>query len=186
MVPKNYLPVYLWDSSDSSDSNDSSDSSDNSDCSDSSDSSNSSENSNCDETQKLKLWQNSKTQTVTKCDITQKLQIVTKLKNSNYDKTQKLKLWQNSKNQIVTYFSKNNQLDTSTSVWCVQGSFSQTCDVYWRGIETSKGWFSKKNICPTIGNAHTPKQLKLRSWNFCRLFSQSGQRTKKGFLALTV
>ena len=32
----------------------------------------------------------------------------------------------------------------------------------------------QKNICPTIGNAHTPKQLKLRSWNFCRLFPQSG------------
>ena len=30
----------------------------------------------------------------------------------------------------VTYFSKNNQLDTSTSAWCVQGSFSQSCDVF--------------------------------------------------------
>ena len=38
--------------------------------------------SNCDKTQKLKLWggKNSKTQTVTK------------VKNSNFDKTQKLKL----------------------------------------------------------------------------------------------
>ena len=30
----------------------------------------------------------------------------------------------------VTYFIKNNQLHTLTSVWCVQGSFSQSCDVY--------------------------------------------------------
>ena len=41
-------------------------------------------NSNCDKTQKLKLWQNSKTQ------------IVTKLKNSNCYKTQNCKFWQNS------------------------------------------------------------------------------------------
>ena len=88
-------------------------------------------NSNCDKT---KI-----TQVVTKL----KNQIVTKLKKSNCDKTQKIKLRQNSKNQIVivvivtvvtvivrvTSFSKNNQLDTSTSVWCVQGSFSQPCDV---------------------------------------------------------
>ena len=37
----------------------------------------------CDQTETLKLWQNSMTQ------------IVTKLKNSYGDKTQKLKLWQN-------------------------------------------------------------------------------------------
>ena len=48
-------------------------------------------NSNCDKTQKLKLWQNSQNQ------------IVTTLKNSNFDKktknkiVTKLKLWQNSK-----------------------------------------------------------------------------------------
>ena len=44
-------------------------------------------NSNCDKTQKHKLWQ---TQIVTNCDKTQKfklwpIQIVTKLKNSNAD-----------------------------------------------------------------------------------------------------
>ena len=56
----------------------------------------------------LKLWQNSKTQFVTKpkkfkCDKTIiKTQIVTKLKKSNCDKTQKLKLWQYSKTRIVT------------------------------------------------------------------------------------
>ena len=41
-------------------------------------------------TQKLKLWQNSKTL------------VLTKLKYLNFDKTQKLKLWQKSKTQIVT------------------------------------------------------------------------------------
>ena len=43
-----------------------------------------------DKTQKLKLWQNSKTQIVT----TQELKLG---KNSNCDKTHKLKLGQNSK-----------------------------------------------------------------------------------------
>ena len=43
-----------------------------------------------DKTQKLQLWQNSKTQ------------IMVSLKNSNCEKTQKHKLWQNSKTQIVT------------------------------------------------------------------------------------
>ena len=47
-------------------------------------------NSNCDQTPKLKLWQNSKTQ------------IFTKLKNSNSDKTQKLNLCHNANTQIVT------------------------------------------------------------------------------------
>ena len=60
------------------------------------------------------MWQNSKTQIVTKenkssCDKTKnnqivtesktiffyKTQIVTKLRNKNYDKTQIIKLWQN-------------------------------------------------------------------------------------------
>ena len=55
-------------------------------------------NSNCCKTQKVKLWQNSKTQ------------IVSKLKNYNCDRkrkkkiyrTHKLKSWQNPKTQIVT------------------------------------------------------------------------------------
>ena len=62
-------------------------------------------NSNCDETQKPKLWWNLKTQKVMKlknsnCDEIQKL-IVIKLKNSNCDKTWKLKLWWNAKTQIA-------------------------------------------------------------------------------------
>ena len=90
-------------------------------------------NLNCDKTKKLKLWQNSKTQTLTKL---KRNQIVTKLK--------RIKSWQISKSQIVmvvivtvvtlvvrlTSFSKTTQqLDTLTSVWWVQGSFSQSCDV---------------------------------------------------------
>ena len=55
-------------------------------------------NSNCDKTQKLKLWQNSKSK------------MVTKLKNFNGDKTQKLKLWHNLSTQIVTKL-KNSSCD---------------------------------------------------------------------------
>ena len=56
------------------------------------------QNSNCDETQKLKLWLNSKTQIVMKlikpnCDDSQ-------------DETQKLKLWCNPKTQIVPSYHK--------------------------------------------------------------------------------
>ena len=65
------------------------------------------ENLNCDKTQKHKLWQNSKTEIVTKLKKTQmvtkfKVQIVTKLKTLNCEKIVKFKLWPNSKTQIVT------------------------------------------------------------------------------------
>ena len=111
-------------------------------------------NSNCDQTKKPKLWQSSNTQIFVRlknsnCDKSQKTKYI-KIQKSNCDKNTNLKLWpnsklwQNSKNQIVivvivtvvtvlvrvTYFSKNNQLDTSTSVWCVQGSLLQSCDVF--------------------------------------------------------
>ena len=76
-------------------------------------------NSNCDKTRKLKLWQNSKNQ------------IMTKLKKN-------IKLWQNSKSQIVTvvivtvltvvvivtYFSKNNSTPWQLMP-CSQGSVSR-------------------------------------------------------------
>ena len=52
-------------------------------------------------TQKLKLWQNSKTQIVREKKSP-------KLENSNWDKTQKLELWQNSKIQIVTKLNNSN------------------------------------------------------------------------------
>ena len=87
-LPKTYLLTYLCDSSDSSDNIYSSDSSDSNDSSDSSDSSDQKFsyfppplklqqnlktkivtklwNSNCDKTQKLKMWKNSKSQIVTK------------------------------------------------------------------------------------------------------------------------
>ena len=56
-------------------------------------------------TQKLKLWQNSKTQ------------IVTKLTNSNWDETQKLKLWQN-----LTVIIVNNNLTHWQPMICSPGS----------------------------------------------------------------
>ena len=71
-------------------------------------------NSNGDKTPKVKWWQNSKSQIVTKL---KKTQVVTKLKlwensncdNSNCYKTQNvttLEVWANSKNQIVTKLKK--------------------------------------------------------------------------------
>ena len=77
-------------------------------------------NSNCDKTQKLKFWQNSKTETETEhnifmvipcrnvtkfinsnCDKAKK-ENCDKTQNSNCDKTKKVKLQQNLKTQIVT------------------------------------------------------------------------------------
>ena len=60
--------------------------------------------SSSDQTQKLKLWQNSQSQIVTKLknlnhDSNQKLKV---WQNSNCAKTEKLKLWQTSKTQIFT------------------------------------------------------------------------------------
>ena len=72
------------------------------------------------QTQKLKWWQNSKTETETKhkifkcdniqnsnCDKTKK-ENCDKTQNSNCDKTQKLKLRQNFKTQIVTKLKNPN------------------------------------------------------------------------------
>ena len=75
---------------------------------------------NCDETQKIKFWWNSKTQIVVKLkknpvvmklkysngDKKSKTQIVTKLKNSKGDITQKLKLWKKRKTQKYDFLSK--------------------------------------------------------------------------------
>ena len=51
--------------------------------------------SNCDKTQELNLWRNSK--------------------NQNCDKTQKNKLWQNSRTQIVTKLK--TQIVTKLVIW---------------------------------------------------------------------
>ena len=71
--------------------------------------------SNCDQTQKLKLWWNLKTQIVTKLKFGQtkfhrktQTQIVMKLKNSKCDETQKLELWSNWKTQFVIKRKKSN------------------------------------------------------------------------------
>ena len=60
--------------------------------------------SKCDQNQKLKMWQYSKTKNLIKlknlkCDKTQKLQM---WQNSEYDKTQQLKVLHNSKEQNLT------------------------------------------------------------------------------------
>ena len=78
-----------------------------------------SETSNCDEDQKLKLWQNSKTLTVIKL----KTQMVTKLK-----------LWQNSKTQIVTKGElwQNLSCDTTQMVTTQIVIKSQVMTKLWR------------------------------------------------------
>ena len=93
----------------------------------------------CDKIQWVTKLKNSNCETPLK-------KIMTEQKQSNCDKTQKLKLWQISKNQIVTKL-KNSNCDSSNSdssdgssyrknsftpqqlMRCVQGSFSQSCDV---------------------------------------------------------
>ena len=50
-------------------------------------------NSKCDITQQLKMWQDSKTQNVTKLTKSK----CEKINKSKCDKTQKLKIWQNLK-----------------------------------------------------------------------------------------
>ena len=56
------------------------------------------QNLKCDETQKHKMWQNSKTQNLTK------------LKNSKCDKTQWHKMWQNSKSKNVAKLKKSQNV----------------------------------------------------------------------------
>ena len=80
---------------------------------------------NCEKSQKIKLWQNSKTR------------IMTKLKKLNCDKTQKLKLWQNSKTQIVTKLknsncdkTKKNQIATKLEVQIVTVAIVTDADMF--------------------------------------------------------
>ena len=60
--------------------------------------------SNCDKTEELKLWQNWKTQIVTKLKKYRNWQ----LENSNCDKNKNLKLCQNSKTQTVIKLKTSN------------------------------------------------------------------------------
>ena len=101
------------DSRDSCDSSDGSDSSNGINRSDSSDSSESSDNKdNIDKTNVVQffgccqMWQNSKSQIVTKpknsnCD---------KIKNSNWGKTQKLKLWRNHPTHVMDILPKKSNI----------------------------------------------------------------------------
>ena len=89
--------------------------------------------SNCDKTQKLKLWQTLTTQIVTKLK-NMKLwqnpnpQIVTKLNNSNCDKTQKLKFW--SKNNFWQKSFVKNKLTPRQPMRCIWGSYLRPRDVF--------------------------------------------------------
>ena len=103
-------------------------------------------NSNCDKTQKLKLWPNLRTQ------------MATKLKKSICDKTQILKLWQNSKSQIVTKL-KNSNCDKTQKLklWQLKNS---NCDK----TQKLKLWpNSKTPNCEKI-NSNCDKNLKLKLW----------------------
>ena len=116
--------------------------------------------SNCDKTQKLKWWQNSKTQIViklknSKCDNTH---LVTKLKlrhNSNCDKTQivtKLRLLQNSncdKTQIGTKLKwwQNSNMDNTQ---IVREKFKNSCN--------------KTQIVTKLDNSNYDNTQKLKMW----------------------
>ena len=72
---------------------------------------------------KLKMWQNSN------CDQTQKLKLWQKSKDSNCDKTQKLKLWQNLNYDKYQVMNKKN----------LKGSFSKNFLTPWQSIRYSLG-----------------------------------------------
>ena len=118
--------------------------------------------SNCNKTQKVKLWQNFKknhvviklnlwqklncdnTQIVTKLKLWQKskTQILTKLKNSNCYKTQILKLWQN-----ITY-EKSQFMTKETLKWSV----SQNILTPWQTMSCSLAMFCLTHvILKTVG-----------------------------------
>ena len=108
------------------------------------------QNSNCDKSRvvtNLKLWHNSNCEkknlkiiSGTKHQLWQnaRTQIMTKNKNSNYDKTQKLKLWQNLKYdqskfmkkkknfkmvfKVRTFWHRDNQWDVFWAAFCLNGS----------------------------------------------------------------
>ena len=88
-------------------------------------------NSNCDKTQKLKLWQNSKTW------------IVTKLKKSNCDKNQKLKWGQNSKTEFATKL-KNWNCDQTQKLKLQQ---YQNCKKTWKLIMWQTFLFCYTIVC---------------------------------------
>ena len=95
-------------------------------------------NSNCDKTQKLKLWWSSKTR------------IVMKLKNQNFDETQKLKLWCNSKTQMVIKLKKI-KFWWSSKTQIVMKLKNSNCDKtqklkLWQNLNFTKSRFIKKKI----------------------------------------
>ena len=117
---------------------------------------------NCDKTQKLKLWENSKTQIVTKlkteigtttkispknskfnCDETEK---------SNCDETQKLKLWSNSETQIVIKFLK-------TKLW-----WNSKILIVMKLKKLKLWWKSKSQIVTKFKNWNFDKTQKPKLW----------------------
>jgi hypothetical protein len=108
-------------------------------------------NSNCAETQKLKLWWNSKTQIVIKLKLkwwqNSKSQIVTKLKNSNRDNT-----------QIVRDKIRNSKCD------------NLNCDKTWelKLCQKLKLWQTvmklKNSNCDDIKKTQIVIKLKLKWW----------------------
>ena len=136
-------------------------------------------NSNCDKTQKLKLWWNSKTQIVinlkiSNCEETQKLiglqnsklklwvnsktKNGTKLKKSNFDKTQKLKLWQN-------WNCNQNQM------WKTQIDKTQiVAKVKFYKTQRLKLWQTQKLILWQKSNINYDKSQCMRRQNLQRVF----------------
>ena len=136
-------------------------------------------NSNCDRTQKLKLWPNSKlklgknpnTQIVQKVknangDKTQKVKLckffktLTTLKYSNRDKTQKLKLWPNSKLKLW----QNSYCDKTPIVTKLK---------MWRNVAKLKLWQNARTQIMT--------KLKTQIWTKLEIWQISIFERKKNF-----
>ena len=109
-------------------------------------------NSNCDETQKIKFWWNSRNQ------------MVIKLKNINCDKTQKLKLWPNfkkknsncdkAKNVIGTKLKKSN-CEKIIELWQ-----NLSCDKTQIVSKLKKSKFEKKSNCDKTQKLHLKQNSK--------------------------
>ena len=117
----------------------------------------------CDETQKLKLWLNSKIQKAMKlknsnCDLTKKL-IVIKLKNSNCDKTwklkfwwkaktkkktSKLKMWQDSKTLVMTKLNTTKCDQTQIVIKLKNSNCDRTSLKFWQNLNYYKSQFIRR------------------------------------------
>ena len=123
--------------------------------------------SNCDRTQKHKLWQNSKTQIVTKLKLWRK-----KLKKSKCHKTQivpnlrtQIK-YQNSKTQIVTKLKNLNCVkNASFNETQIVMKFENSICAETQKLKLWQNWYcDKTHIATKLKNSNYDKTQKLKLW----------------------